>query len=776
LEEGSAGNHLEGLQGGEVEVITKVFLKNFTSHKETYLELGPGLHVFVGRNGSGKTSVVDGITYALFGKHGRGANTNIARDGAPRGQVEVEFVLEGKTYTVGRSFDGQGRLEDAYLRVEGKPLVSGERKREDAVTKKVEEILRMGYERLRASVIIQQGEIDRILSWQPKEIKALFDDLLGLSMMEVAYKRMGDVIKDFEERVRKETGYSVDDVGRISREISEYEQALSKLKEELKEKEQRLVELKEERDIMKAELENMQRFSEAYYKALSTIRSIKNVANVWIKKRKEDLKEYESALEQMKLKDEVEKRIRQKDKLKEEIASIEKDIEHLKKEVERVRDERSEIMKKLEILGEEGTEGREFSEIVKEADSKTAELIDLAVELGKSLVMRDGRENSLKGAVEDKREEVIGLFEESYKSGLKAYFDELRTKMKTLSDEEKDLLSRLDSSSAKLNAMKEELERVSVLDDKNIDELQEEIRKSQTILEGAGIDGPDKLNLMKETLESVEKTIASISEDSLPELEQLRTLAVVDGVAPMIKDVEEIMSEAKIFDKERYDNLRSSYEELQKNVGALENEIERDKKDIKEKEDALSKLKNVISILEDAKKFRDFLVDVREKVYYRDGSVLKSLRSWAIKEVSRLATEHLGLFNINVDGIKLEEVKNELEIKSYQRGREVDTDRLSGGEKVAAALALRLAIGDILGARRLGFFILDEPTVHLDSDNKRRLAEVFSALSKGITQVIVITHDEEVFEEADAILYKFERRVGAEEYSKVELIGKPTGG
>jgi exonuclease SbcC len=66
--------------------------------------------------------------------------------------------------------------------------------------------------------------------------------------------------------------------------------------------------------------------------------------------------------------------------------------------------------------------------------------------------------------------------------------------------------------------------------------------------------------------------------------------------------------------------------------------------------------------------------------------------------------------------------------------------------------------------------------VHLDSDNKRRLAEVFSALSKGITQVIVITHDEEVFEEADAILYKFERRVGAEEYSKVELIGKPTGG
>ncbi|MEM3884110.1 MAG: AAA family ATPase [Nitrososphaerota archaeon] len=58
-------------------MILRVFLNNFTSHKNTVLELGPGLHVFVGRNGSGKTSVIDGITYALFGKHGRGSNANI---------------------------------------------------------------------------------------------------------------------------------------------------------------------------------------------------------------------------------------------------------------------------------------------------------------------------------------------------------------------------------------------------------------------------------------------------------------------------------------------------------------------------------------------------------------------------------------------------------------------------------------------------------------------------------------------------------------------------
>ncbi|MDW8093380.1 MAG: ATP-binding protein, partial [Nitrososphaerota archaeon] len=69
-------------------MIAGIFLENFISHKETSLKLGPGLHVFVGRNGSGKTSVVDGITYALFSKHGRGGNVNIARDGTSGGHVE----------------------------------------------------------------------------------------------------------------------------------------------------------------------------------------------------------------------------------------------------------------------------------------------------------------------------------------------------------------------------------------------------------------------------------------------------------------------------------------------------------------------------------------------------------------------------------------------------------------------------------------------------------------------------------------------------------------
>ena len=44
----------------------------------------------------------------------------------------------------------------------------------------------------------------------------------------------------------------------------------------------------------------------------------------------------------------------------------------------------------------------------------------------------------------------------------------------------------------------------------------------------------------------------------------------------------------------------------------------------------------------------------------------------------------------------------------------------------------RLAIGDVLGAQRFGFFILDEPTVHLDSENTRRLVEVLTNSSRAV--------------------------------------------
>src|SRR2546422_847997 len=98
-------------------MIEEVVLKNFISHNDPPpLLLEPGVNIFVGNNGSGKSSVIDGITYALFGRHTRAAVRNIIRRGAAEGGVIVRFSIAGKRYSAERKFGSTGTLESAGLK------------------------------------------------------------------------------------------------------------------------------------------------------------------------------------------------------------------------------------------------------------------------------------------------------------------------------------------------------------------------------------------------------------------------------------------------------------------------------------------------------------------------------------------------------------------------------------------------------------------------------------------------------------------------------------
>lgn len=69
---------------------------------------------------------------------------------------------------------------------------------------------------------------------------------------------------------------------------------------------------------------------------------------------------------------------------------------------------------------------------------------------------------------------------------------------------------------------------------------------------------------------------------------------------------------------------------------------------------------------------------------------------------------------------------------------EQDFHQLSGGERVAAALAARMAVAQWMA--NLDFLVLDEPTVHLDEQARLGLAETLAALN--LAQVIVVSHDQ----------------------------------
>ena len=89
--------------------IKKIILNNFRSHKELELELSD-LNVLIGENGAGKSSILEGICYALFGAVASGAKKNeLIREGQKSGGVTLIF---SNNYKLVRDFSSGIRLID----------------------------------------------------------------------------------------------------------------------------------------------------------------------------------------------------------------------------------------------------------------------------------------------------------------------------------------------------------------------------------------------------------------------------------------------------------------------------------------------------------------------------------------------------------------------------------------------------------------------------------------------------------------------------------------
>ena len=111
--------------------------------------------------------------------------------------------------------------------------------------------------------------------------------------------------------------------------------------------------------------------------------------------------------------------------------------------------------------------------------------------------------------------------------------------------------------------------------------------------------------------------------------------------------------------------------------------------------------------------------------------------------------------NIVLKGMGLDlrlSISTDFDILIWSPLGEIDIRNVSGGEKTAIATALRMALAYAILGRMPGFFILDEPTAHLDAERRRTLFDLIKRISEKLPQVIVVTHDIEVVDIADNVL------------------------
>jgi len=681
-------------------MITSIELGDFLSHSETKLEFGNGVTVFVGQNGAGKSSIIDAITFALFGQHTRKSNKGLIKRGANQGFAKVEFNINGKQYQAVRKIDNKGGLAAKFTEKrngEFLEIAAGERKQfGESMTNEVEKTIGLGFEKLKIASIVQQGELNAIIKAKPKEFKELLNAIIGIDKLDIASESMKTINKNFREKIREGVGY---DDTHIDILLRESERCKIELEESRPQKEQfrvKQIQLQKEISMLRTKLE---------------IETPKIDKINQLELRKKELQTYAKEAIQ-----EIQQEIAEKEH---KIRDCEGCFEHIS-----LKNDLESKIEKAELAIEENQKK------IQELTGKVASLKEKQA-LAEKIQLKDNR----CPVCDSKVEKLNPLFQEEH---LKREIVFIKEQI-TLAEKEHVVYNqkRIEFSQKLQKARDAEatLRAHAINDQGDLRKIQEEIKLKKGNIQKIPLSGDG--NLLE--------------------------IAQIDSHAKGIfENITKLEQETIGFNESEFLNLKRSINEKQTNLSQTDQYLGAIIEKITKNEEQIKILQNTISNLQVVKKYVEELDAIQMSIFSRDGPVAMSLRSWALNTISAKSSEYLTLLNTKIQRISLSEKTRDISITCHSKNEILDLESLSGGEQVSVALALRLGMASLLGASNLNLMILDEPTTHLDAERKKALVGVLSQLSD-ITnigkpmQFIIITHDSEIFEDSNVEkIYKFE--------------------
>lgn len=160
-------------------------IKNFLPYRSPDTLRFEGVHLacLTGPNGAGKSSLLDAITWALWGKARAKRDEELIHLGQGDMHIQLDFEQEGLMYRVlrrrARGKRGQGTLDLFVLAGDGAiTTLTAESMR--ATQARIDELLRLDYETFVHSAFLQQGRADAFTTKNPSERKRILADILGL--------------------------------------------------------------------------------------------------------------------------------------------------------------------------------------------------------------------------------------------------------------------------------------------------------------------------------------------------------------------------------------------------------------------------------------------------------------------------------------------------------------------------------------------------------------------------------------------------------------------
>jgi exonuclease SbcC len=747
--------------------------------------------VITGRTGSGKTSLLDAITFALYGSTSRTDAKSIKVSDIVRkgGYTMLRFMQRGDEYEVERGLNSKG-VPFLSLRKNGSTIMGGIAD----LNKIIVDIVGLDYVGFKNSTFVRQEEMRQIGSETPAERLEIFRKLFRLETFEKAQDATKSKLDGLRLEVRDGEA-SLRTRGEELQKLPMLRDELEKLNEDKETGEKSLKKIEAELKKRETKLEEMEKTHDEYLRLLANIETLENEVTSLgnnIADRKSDLEEYENTKA---MAEELEEKAKGLEEMRRGFEAL-KEVSHehskLEKELELrtsgAGELKSDHERKLEVLGsrmEEEEErisllsteigGEEAFSILRQEGAlderlrrieKELEWLSDRKDIMKELRSEKKKASGLLGEVGEKRSQIN---KDSFiLTEIQSNIDKLRT----------DMQSEDESFDSKFKERQVEIDHIKV----RMDDL------------GFGEEERNRLSMMAEKL--------SVLENDRSKLENCRKrMDKMGDISSILKDLESRKeqkekelaelseTEKKSRDSENeYTSFRKELkilgrkkeaisEGLNRRVGQLEQvgkritELESMGEKLKEDEERLSTLKSKSSAY----------TILKDEVFHNRGIVMYAINQimpqLSIEASNNLADLSAGRFS----KVKLEAMGEGARygisiLVEGLDGQWHDVFEFSGGERTQINAALRFSIARELASLpqvgrtygRMRTLFIDEGDLgSLDTESSRGLfVKKLLDMGEYFDRIILITHLSDV---AEAFAGKVRVEMDQERTSRIIL-------
>ena len=646
-------------------ILKKIQLKNIRSYKESEVIFPEGSTVLAGDIGSGKTSVLLAIEFALFGLQPGQKGTSLLRNGEDEGFVRLEFEIDSRNVIVERGLKRGKSVTQSYALIE----IDGEKKDLSVKQLKNNIITLLQYPKefetktnllYKFTVYTPQEQMKQIILEAPETRLDLLRHIFGIDK----YKRIRENVSTLTIKLREN--------------IRDYEgqtKTMDETKKKLEEKKNNLLLLDEKIKILKEELK------------------------VKLEEEKNADKELREVEGKIKEKERFEKEIEKTQIMligkKEFISSIEKEKTNLEKQI---KDAEHLIFNPEEI--EKLNKQKEENE--KQLEEKNKEYLEV-LSRNKSLTSKVSEANVLKGQISALQlcPTCLQDVNEGYKKNIIRKFND------DISNCEKEI-SSLNSNKQELSAKTQQFKKIISEITKKLEEFNLLRVKLESIKE--------KKNKFLELVQQKERT----EKDALLLEKQIETLkesvSLFKKYETIYEQKRKILQEKEREEREKEISLASSEKENQMSIlfiQEIQKEIE-DREKIKEKLLSISELEDWLS-----SSFLEIISLTEKNIMFKLREEFSKLFN---KWFNILVPEN---FLVNLD----EEFTPIIQQQDYQLDYSFLSGGERTAVALAYRLSLNQVINSLMSRiKTKDLVILDEPTEGFSEQQLDKMRDVLSEL------------------------------------------------